>query len=414
MRLVTSPPGRVPAVATGSRERRFRELFRHRDFLVLWIASTQSQAGDQLGRVALSVLVFESTGSGIATAATYALTYLPAVVGGVLLAGLADRLPRRGLLVVCDLIRALVFAVMAIPALPLWLLCSLLVTAVLAGSPYGAAAPAIVADLFTADAYVAAQGLRTASAQAAQVIGFAVGGVVVAAIGAHVTLAVDAATFAVGALLLQFGMAARPAVVGATRSAGEQLRTGIRAVAGDRRLRILIGLTWLYAWWIIPEGLAAPYAAATGSGPVAVGFLLAAAPAGSLLGVLALTRWVPDGWRRRLLSVLAPASGLPLVACVGEPPVAVAVVLWATSGVCTAYLVLVVPEFVAIVPADVRGQAIGIAGSGLLAAQGVGLLVGGGLVAFWSVGTTIAVGGAIGVISAAPLALAWHRAATVP
>ena len=66
------------------------------------MAGAQSQIGDQLASVALSVLVFDRTGSGLATAATYALTFLPAVVGGIVLTGLADRYPRRTLIVACD------------------------------------------------------------------------------------------------------------------------------------------------------------------------------------------------------------------------------------------------------------------------------------------------------------------------
>jgi hypothetical protein len=44
--------------------------------------------------VALAVLVFERTGSPGQTALTYALTFLPAVLAGPLLPGLADR-PQR-------------------------------------------------------------------------------------------------------------------------------------------------------------------------------------------------------------------------------------------------------------------------------------------------------------------------------
>ncbi len=47
--------------------------------------------------VALSVLVYERTGSGLITAAVNALTFLPALFGSVLLGPLADRLPRRAL-----------------------------------------------------------------------------------------------------------------------------------------------------------------------------------------------------------------------------------------------------------------------------------------------------------------------------
>jgi hypothetical protein len=187
----------------------------------------------------------------------------------------------------------------------------------------------------------------------------------------------------------------------------------VRTVARDRRLRLLLALSWLFAFWIIPEGLAAPYAADHGAGPAAVGILLAAAPAGNIVGVLVLTRWTPMHWRSGLLPVLAVASGLPLVACLAQPSTAVAVALWALSGLLSAYLVIVIPMFVASVPAQVRGQTIGIAASGLLAAQGLGLLVGGVFVTVWSAGTTIAVGGAIGSALAVPLGLAW-RASRAP
>ncbi len=79
----------------------------------------QSLVGDQLARVALSVLVFTQTGSGLLTAGVYALTYLPSLLGSILLGSLADRMPRRALLVTGDLVRAVLLAVMALPGVPL-------------------------------------------------------------------------------------------------------------------------------------------------------------------------------------------------------------------------------------------------------------------------------------------------------
>jgi MFS family permease len=71
-------------------------------FRVLWLAQVLSVVGDQLAQVALSVLAFHRTGSPLLTGVVYALSYLPGVAGGPLLAGLADRLPRRRLMVGCD------------------------------------------------------------------------------------------------------------------------------------------------------------------------------------------------------------------------------------------------------------------------------------------------------------------------
>src|SRR4051794_39898944 len=99
------------------------QVFRVPEFRVLWIADLFSVVGDQLARVALAVLVFGRPGSPMWAAVTYALTFLPALLGGVLLGGLADRFRRREVLVVTDVLRAVLIGVMAIPDLPLWVLC---------------------------------------------------------------------------------------------------------------------------------------------------------------------------------------------------------------------------------------------------------------------------------------------------
>jgi hypothetical protein len=58
------------------------------EFRGLWAAFALSLAGDQLAQVALAVLVFQATGSAVATAAAYAVSLLPWLVGGPLLSGL--------------------------------------------------------------------------------------------------------------------------------------------------------------------------------------------------------------------------------------------------------------------------------------------------------------------------------------
>ena len=73
---------------------RFVDLLRIRVFAILYGAQLLSTIGDQLARVALAVLVFDSTGSSAITALTYATTFLPAVCGGIVLARIGDRLSR--------------------------------------------------------------------------------------------------------------------------------------------------------------------------------------------------------------------------------------------------------------------------------------------------------------------------------
>lgn len=379
----------------------FLTVLRIREFRLLWIADAQSLLGDQLARVALAVLVYARTGSGLATSGVYALTFLPALFGSILLGHLADRLPRRVLLVGGDVIRAVLLGCMAIPGMPLLLLVGMLVVAVVVGTPWKAAESALVVDLVDSDQYALGTGVRTATVQAAQLLGFGAGGLIVAVIGSRSALAVDAVSFAVSADIIRVGIRARPAAAADGRRAPGRWWDGARSVFAQRELRLLLGLAWLVGLLIVPEGLAAPYAASAHGGPTAVGVLLAAGPAGVLVGSLIFTRFVSDTTRAALLGPLAVAAGLPLVACVLGPNLLVTWVLWALSGLCLAYQVQVVTEFVRVVPAEIRGQGIAVASSGILAVQGLGLLAGGLLTELASPGTAIALAGGAATVLAA-------------
>jgi hypothetical protein len=59
----------------------------------LWLAQVLSTAGDQIVRVALTLLVYDRTRSALLAAVTFVMGMLPAFAGGTLLAGLGDRVP---------------------------------------------------------------------------------------------------------------------------------------------------------------------------------------------------------------------------------------------------------------------------------------------------------------------------------
>ena len=95
----------------------FRDVFAVREFRALWFSEVLSVAGDRLALVALTLLVFYHTRSPLLTAIVYAAGYLPWVIGGLFLAGVADRRPRRSVMVVCDVVRAVLVAAMVMPVL---------------------------------------------------------------------------------------------------------------------------------------------------------------------------------------------------------------------------------------------------------------------------------------------------------
>lgn len=394
----------------------FADVLRVREFRILWLADAQSSIGDQVGRVALSVLVFERTASAILTALTYALTFLPALVGGALLSSLADQLPRRQVMVTSTSIRAALFALMAVPAMPLWIICVLLILAVLCEAPFTAAESAMMPSILEGDHYVVGTGLRTITYQVAQLAGFAGGGLAIAAIGARQGLVLDAITFVLSTLFILFGVKSRPAARTEPESSEPgrfrpaSFLAGFKIVFGNPRLRALVGLAWLCGVYIVPEGVAAPYAAKISGGAAAVGLLMAAMPTGTALGTYLFVRWVPAARRSTWMGPLGMASGVPLLLCVFLPGLAASLALWAASGLFFCYQVQVVTEFVRDVPDAQRGQAVGIASSGMLAVQGVGVLLGGWVAGSVGVGWAVGGAGLVGVALALLLAAMWAKA----
>ena len=178
----------------------------------MWTAYALSVGGDQLAAVALSVLVFNRTGSPAWAALTYALTFLPDLLGGPLLAGLADRFPRRTVMITADVARAVLVGLMAIPGQSLAVLVVLLFVVQLLSSPFNAARGAVVPALLRGDRYVAGMTIMRMTYQLGSVAGFAVGGAVLAGLGTSRALLIDALTFVASALLVAFGVQAhRPA-----------------------------------------------------------------------------------------------------------------------------------------------------------------------------------------------------------
>ena len=389
------------------------QVFRIPEFRALWLAELVSVAGDQLARVGLGVLVYGRTGSAAWAAVTYALTFLPALLGGVLFGRLADRYPRRAVMIATDAGRAVLVLGMALPGVPLPVLCALLVAVVLLGPAHAAAQGALLPEVAPGPGFDLALTVRQVTNQAAQVGGFVVGGVLVALVDPAAALALNAATFAVSALVVAFGVAAsgRPTGRRAARSWAADTREGLHTVLRDPRRRVLVAIAWLVGCLVLPEALAVPYAEQLGLGPGAAGVLMAADPAGSVVGAWAFTRFVPPARRGASVGPLALAAALPLGLCVLGPGLAATVVLWALSGACaTACLVQCQADFVRLTPNHVRGRAIGVAASGLVGAQGVAMLLGGVAAQAWGTRLAVAACGAVGLGLAAVASGAHARA----
>ncbi|GAA4856073.1 MFS transporter [Pseudonocardia benzenivorans] len=397
--------------------RHARSVFAVREFRSLWGAELVSAVGDQLARLALAVLVYAQTSSAGLSALVYALTFLPAMLGGILLAGLADRYRRRELMVLVDLLRAGLVVLMAVPWLPLGALCGVLVVVVLLSSVHSAAQAALLPLVLPGERYERGLAVRQITAQAVQLAAFAGGGALLVAVPPRTALLLNAVSFLISGVVLRLGVASRPAPVPPAddgtgpRSVVHDGITAIREILADPARRTLLGLVLLVSVYVVPEAIAAPYASALGNSPFGTGLLMAADPAGSVIGAFAFQRLVPARLRSRLIGVLAVLAGFPLIACVSQPGLWASVVLWVVSGaLSTAFMVQAQALFVRATPDARRGSVVGVAASCLLAAQGVTVFLGGVLADHTGPAMTVAIAGAVGTVLAVGGAVAWRSA----
>jgi MFS family permease len=366
----------------------FREVFAVREFRPLYGTFLISTAGDELARVAMTVLVYQRTTSALLAALTFAISYVPWVLGGPVLAALADRLPRHRVLIATDGGRAVIVAVMAIPGMPLPVLLVLLFVLALCQPPFEAARSAQLADVLEGDRYAVANSLTNVGLQLAQVIGFVAAGALVTALSSSGALLIDAAIFAISACWLSVGLQRRPAPTAgeAPRSLLGDVVEGLQFIRRSPRLLAIIAVLWIgTAFVYAPEGIAAPFVHELGQGATGVGVLLAANPLGVTVGGLVLARLVSPRTRERLVPALVVTSLVPLVlaglvagiAGPGALPFGVVVGLLFVSGLGASWLIPLNVAFVQSVPPSYRGRAFGVASSGMYGVQGLGALAAG-------------------------------------
>src|ERR1700730_6658842 len=175
-----------PAVSPSTARRpSYREVFAHPEFRALWVSYVLSTAGDRIALVALTLLVYNRSKSPLLAAVTFAAGFVPYLFGGLFLSGLADRLPRRTVMVTCDLIRCLLVGAMLVPGLPLAALIALLYVVTLLQPPFDASRSAIVRDVVDADGYPLAMAIMGSTTPAVIVAGAVGGGLLLGPLGAR-------------------------------------------------------------------------------------------------------------------------------------------------------------------------------------------------------------------------------------
>jgi MFS family permease len=386
------------------------QVFAVRGYLALFIASSLSTWGDYIARLTIAAVVYERTASPLATASTLAVSLVPSIFGRSLLGAFADRVPYKYVLITSHVSRAVMVGVLiwavAVESPIATLLVALFVLELL-GGPAAAAQLILMTDLF-ADRrlFLRAMGVSALAEQANQALGFALGGIIVLAVGPSRGLVLDLATFLVSAVVVAVVVSAKP-IRGAPRPGLSgffaDLGTAANLVARHRILRRLLALSLVAALGIsAPEAVALPYAGSPGYG----GLLMACPIAGAAVGVLVVSRWEPHVSNRRIMA-MALAMPVPLLLTAFRPPIVVTALLWFVAGSLQAFMLPLQSTFSLVTPEDRRGAVFGLGGALSVTAAGGSFLVAGWLSELTNPATAVTMCAVVGLGATVLLAARW-------
>jgi predicted MFS family arabinose efflux permease len=302
---------------------------------------------------------------------------------------------------------------MLLPGLSLGMLIALLYIVTVLQPPFDAARSASVRDMMDAGRYPLAMAVLQSTGRTVIVAGAALGGLVVALFGARPALAADALTFVASGLLILVGTGARPAAAPAGAAGGEgpltQLAGGIRLVFGDPALRTLIGLAWLAAFYEVPEGLAAPYAASLKGGAVAAGLLIAFSQLGAAVASPVFIKKIGPLTRLKWMGPMTVLTCGILAVTILRPNLEISMAIFALSNTFAMYQIAANTAFVERIPNERRAQAFGLANAGLIVGQGLAFAIAGAAAEVVPPSTVVALSGGLGALVACGLALRWRR-----
>ncbi|MEU6024971.1 MFS transporter [Micromonospora sp. NPDC048871] len=406
------PPPEGPAT--------FREVFAQGEYRAVFLASTLTWIGDYVAKAAVTLLVYRETDSVALSAAAFAVSYLPWLIGGPLLATIAERHRYRQIMVVCDLIRMALMLLIAIPGIPVPLILALLFATTLANPPSQAARSALMPLILPGDRLVVGISVNASVGQAAQVVGYLLGAAV-ATVNTTAALVMNATAFAISAALVRFGVRDRAPAMPSThrRHLLRETADGFQLVFRTPVLRAIAILVFgAMLCSIVPEGLAAAWANERADGGmhagVAQALIMASSPVGFILGGLLMGRAVAPARRIALLRPLAVIAPLVLVPALLDPPPAVVALLAAACGFAVAGILPVANSlFVQALPHGYRARAFGVMATGVQVIQGAAVLATGLLAEHYPIPIVVGLWSAAGVVLMALVARSWPDAQTV-
>jgi predicted MFS family arabinose efflux permease len=276
-----------------------RAVLRHREFRLLWTASSASMLGDRIVFVALALYVTEigsPSDVGIVLAANAIPLVLFVLIGGIW----ADRLERHRVMIVTDVVRAILHGTLALliflGPVPIWAIVLIEAGFGTAEAFFNPAATGLLPQTVPEGEVQQASAATSVVSNAAELVGPAIATALVLGVGAGWAFAVDALTFVISALLLS---RLRPRSRGERaerKSMIEDLRGGWHELRSRQWAWVVIAATSVALLVSLgPFFTLGPTVAEELYGSTGVyGAIAVAMGAGTLIGSLAGLRWRPQ------------------------------------------------------------------------------------------------------------------------
>jgi MFS family permease len=364
------------------------QLLLTRDFGLVWWGQMISQVGDGVSKLALLWFVYSITGSPLKTTVIGLLQTVPPILFGPLIGVYLDRLPKKPIMIVTDILRAVLIGLIpcsvSVEAFTVEFLYVLVFLHAIASAVFGPALIASVPFLVARPQFTAANALLQSTTSLGIVVGPALSGIGIAALSSQEVLCVNAATYLISAACLLpirlFNEQLTRTRGNSFVSAARDLVDGVRfAFIEERMIPLLIVMAALYTFGASAFATLFPVFGRKmlDLGPVEVGYLWSALGVGLFvmsIGLVWLTRW-ELGKRVQAIAISCAVAGAALCGLVWVSDHLLAVLLMGLigggKGALTPITWGVMQE---ITPGNMVGRVLSLYTTGAMAAAIAGML----------------------------------------
>jgi MFS family permease len=401
----------LPSIKPVARRAVFPAL-RHRNFRLYYVGFVVSLAGTWMQRVAQSWLVLELTDSAFYVGLVDALSMMPVLVFTLYAGVLADRFPKRrlvvmtqsGAMVLALTLTALVFANVVV----LWHIVTIAALMGLAQAFDIPARHALMVELVGTEDLTNAIALNSSAFNATRVVAPAVAGALIATVGVGVCFLINGVSYIaviVALLVIRLPPFRRP---DSTASTWQHLRDGLHYVLSDVRSRTLVLNIATFSVFGLPTFVLMPVMARDmlGQGAEAYGWMMSAVGLGALAGALGLAVFGHRLRRGPLVTWAATAFGIMVVLFALSRSLALSLVILVVLGFVTFFTTALTNTLLqTIAPDALRGRVVSFYVWAFLGLGPFGALQAGAVAERIGTGNALALGGVICTIVAASMLL---------